>query len=55
MLYSLQETPANIRIRQQLFQCLFVGQGSEQLLIVQSCGIEPLALLRRQGISRKAA
>ncbi|MGC4054387.1 MAG: hypothetical protein QM757_35335 [Paludibaculum sp.] len=51
----LEEPTANIRVRQQLFQRLFVGQGSEELLVVQGRRIEPFTLLRRQGISGKAA
>jgi hypothetical protein len=55
LLQNLKKATANIRFCQQLFQRLFVGQGGEQLLILQGYRIEPLALLRRQGISGKAA
>ena len=53
--YCLEQSATHDRIREQCFQRLFVGQGIEQVLVLQGRCIQTLLFVGRQRISREAA
>ena len=55
LIQCLEQSPANGRIRQQLFERLFVSKRVEEALIVQRDAKERLPLLMSERIGRKAA
>ena len=52
---GLKQSPANGRIGQQFFQRLFIGQGIEELLVLERGGIEVLTFFSRERIGGKSA
>jgi hypothetical protein len=51
----LEQTASHSRVGQQFFQCLLVGQGIEELLILHGGGKELSAFFRRQRIRCETA